>query len=255
MPPGASATSLGPEDGLNTQRRTHCGEIIVFDDEHECSYLPGRMARLPHRFPLAPLAPREFDRRLEAGDRRSGVLLYRTHCRDCQACEPIRLDMARFSPGRTQRRVLKRGDEQLALSIGPPVVDADRLDLFNKHRALRNLEHGDGPIDESGYASFLAETCCETWELSYRLGERLVCVAITDVGEASMSAVYTFFDPELAGLSLGTYSVLKQADLCRRSDRRYLYLGFYVALSPHMAYKARFHPHERRIAGQWRQFA
>ncbi len=232
----------------------HHGEIVVFDDEHACAYLPGRTARLPYRFPLAPLSPEEFDRRLSEGDRRSGVLLYRPQCPLCRACEPIRLDMKRFTPGRTQRRVLKMGDEQLTLQLGPPAIDPPRIDLFNKHRRLRNLEHGDGPIDAQGYTQFLTETCCDTWEMSYFLDQRLVCVAIADVGEESMSAVYCYYDPELADLSLGTYSVLKQAELCRRSQRRYLYLGFYVAGSPHMLYKAKFHPHERRIDGQWREF-
>lgn len=233
----------------------HCGEIVVFDDEHDCAYLPGRTARLPHRFPLAQLSPEEFDGRLEEGDRRSGVLLYRPQCPGCRACEPIRLDMRRFAPSRTQRRVHKRGDKLLTLHIGPPLVDLSRVELFNKHRTLRRLDHGDEPIDEQGYAHFLTETCCDTWELSYFLDQRLVCVAIADVGEDSMSAVYAYFDPELAALSLGTYSILKQAELCRRSSRRYLYLGFYIAQSPHMAYKAKFHPHERRIGNQWREFA
>ena len=232
----------------------YCGEIVVFDDQHDCAYLPGRTARLPHRFPLAQLSPTDFDRRLEGGDRRSGTLLYRPQCPVCRACEPIRLNVTRFKPGKTQRRVLHRGDEQLTLNIGPPLVDSQRVDLFNKHRRLRNLEHGDGPVDQAGYASFLTETCCDTWELNYSLDNRLVAVAITDVGEDSLSAVYCYFDPELPALSLGTYSVLKQAELCRRSGRRYLYLGFYIAHSPHMAYKAKFHPHERRIGGQWREF-
>ena len=233
----------------------HYGEILVFDEPHPCAYLPGRTARLPHRFPLERLSPAEFDCRLAEGDRRSGVLLYRPQCQGCQACEPIRLDVTQFAVGRTQRRVLKKGDERLRLRVGPPIVDPRRIDLFNKHRRLRQLEHGEGPIDEEGYAQFLAETCCETWEIAYFLDDRLVSVSICDAGENSLSAVYCYFDPDLAALSLGTYAVLKQVELCRQSDRRYLYLGFYVAHSPHMRYKAKFHPHQRLIAGQWRQFA
>jgi arginine-tRNA-protein transferase len=122
------------------------------------------------------------------------------------------------------------------------------------HRRLRHLEHGDGPIDEEGYAEFLTETCCDTWEISYYLDRRLVCVAIADAGQSSLSAVYCYFDPKLPQLSLGTYSVLKLAELCRQTGRRYLYLGFYVANSPHMSYKAKFHPHERRVGGHWRDF-
>lgn len=233
----------------------HYGEILVFDEPHPCAYLPGRTARLPHRFPLEKLSPAEFDGRLAEGDRRSGVLLYRPQCPACTACEPIRLDVTRFVPGRTQRRVLKKGDERLSVRAGPPIVDPLRVELFNKHRRLRQLEHGEGPIDEEGYGQFLTESCCETWEIAYFLDRRLVAVAISDAGENSLSAVYCYFDPELADLSLGTYSVLKQVELCRQSERRYLYLGFYVAHSPHMCYKARFHPHERLIGGSWREFA
>ena len=84
---------------------------------------------------------------------------------------------------------------------------------------------------------------------------RLVACAIADAGRESLSAVYTFFDPGFTLTSLGTYCVLREAELCRQTGRRYLYLGFYIAASPHMSYKANFHPHQRRIAGQWRDFA
>jgi arginine-tRNA-protein transferase len=232
----------------------HRDEVVVFDEPHECAYLPGRMARLPHRFPLARLAPEEFDQRLAQGDRRSGVLLYRTQCAGCRACEPIRLDVTRFAPGRTQRRILRKGDRLLSCRVGEPIADGERVALFNRHRRLRQLEHGDDPVDVEAYAHFLVESCCNTWEISYQLEGRIVCVAITDVGAASLSAVYCFFDPALAHLSLGTYSILKQAELCRQTGRRHLYLGYYVAQSPHMSYKARFHPHERLIGGRWREF-
>ena len=79
-------------------------------------------------------------------------------------------------------------------------------------------------------------------------------MAIVDAGRTSLSAVYCYYDPEFSLLSLGTYSVLRTVELCRQTGRRYLYLGFYISQSPHMAYKARFHPHERLVDGQWRIF-
>ena len=79
-------------------------EVIVLDELHRCSYLPGRVARLPYRHPVRELSPEEFDQRLAAGDRRTGVLLYRTECPGCQSCEPIRLDVQTFRPNATQRR-------------------------------------------------------------------------------------------------------------------------------------------------------
>jgi arginyl-tRNA--protein-N-Asp/Glu arginylyltransferase len=229
-------------------------EIVVFDQLHECSYLPGRTARLPYRHPLTSLSPAEFDERLAAGDRRTGVFLYRTACPQCRACEPIRLDLNSFQPNATQRREWRRGNDLLTLRIDAPQVDERRVDLFNKHRQLRQLVHDDEPIDESSYADFLAHTCCETWELTYWHAGHLVAVAIVDVGQSSLSAVYCYYDPEFQGVSLGTYSVLRQVALCQETRRRYLYLGFFIAQSPHMAYKARFHPHQRLIRGDWQDF-
>lgn len=230
-------------------------EIIVFDAPHVCSYLPGRIARLPYRHPVEMLTPEQFDERLAEGDRRSGVYLYRTQCPTCRACQPIRLDVEKFRPNATQRRIQRKGDELLSVRLGEPVVDQQRVALFNLHRDVRGLTSGDTPIDESSYAEFLAETCCQTVELSYWHQGRLVAIAIADAGKLSLSAVYCFYDPSFRLLSLGTYSVLRQIALCRATGRRYLYLGFFIAESPHMSYKANFRPHQRLVDGKWTDFA
>jgi len=229
-------------------------EIVVFDTPHPCSYLPGRTARLPYRHPVQALAAELFDQRLAEGDRRSGIFLYRTQCPACRACQPIRLDVTRFRPNATQRRMQRRGDELLTVRIGPPIVDEQRISLFNAHRDGRGLAGGDGPLDEQSYAEFLTDTCCETLELSYWHGERLVGVAIADAGRQSLSAVYCYYDPSFRLLSLGTYSVLREVAYCRATDRRYIYLGFFIAQSPHMSYKGRFRPHQRLVEGQWTDF-
>src|SRR5262245_61608911 len=226
-------------------------EIVVFDTPHPCSYLPGRTARLPYRHPVAVLAPEQFDERLAEGDRRSGVFLYRTQCPACRACQPIRLDVEHFRPDATQRRMQRRGDEQLTVEVGPPQVDARRVELFNLHRDGRGLASGDVPIDQQSYAEFLTDTCCETLELSYWHAGRLVGVAIADAGRHSLSAVYCYYDPAFRLLSLGTYSILREIALCLATRRRYLYLGFFIADSPHMSYKSRFRPHQRLIGGEW----
>ena len=50
------------------------------------------------------------------------------------------------------------------------------------------------------------------------------------------------------------FSILKQIELCRRMNIRYLYLGLFIADNRHMSYKARFRPHERLVAGTWTRF-
>jgi len=230
-------------------------EIIVIDQLSPCPYLAGRTARLPHRQPLKRLTLRQFDERLEIGDRRSGTMLYRPGCPSCTACEPIRLNLATFRPNATQRRTFRQGEQLLETRFALPTVDDARIDLFNLHRELRGLDRGDEPIDTLGYEQFLTDSCCRTVELSYWHKGQLVGVAITDVSLKALSAVYCFFDPRLTDLSIGTYSVLKQVELCRAQQRQFLYLGYYVAGSPHMIYKAKFHPHERRVNDNWQLFS
>ncbi len=195
------------------------------------------------------LSHQEFDAALAAGERRTGVFLYRTACAACQACQPLRLEPDVFRPSATQRRILRRGRRELRLELGPPQSDAQRLDLFNRHRQQRQLGHDE--LDRLDYDEFLVETCCDTLELAFYRDERLVAVAICDRGEAALSAVYSYFDPEFARYSPGTLAILTELELCRAWRYRYLYLGFYVAANPHLSYKAQFGPHQRLIDGTW----
>jgi arginyl-tRNA--protein-N-Asp/Glu arginylyltransferase len=229
-------------------------EMLVYDELEPCPYLPQRWARMPLRLPATALAGRQLDARLAEGDRRSGIYLYRATCPGCHACEAIRIDVNQFTPSRTQQRTLRRGDRVLEVEVGPPVVDAERVALFNLHRHGRDLARYDYDIDADGYRTFLVDTCCDTLEICYRLAGSMIGVAISDRGAESVSAVYCYFDPAFSRLSPGAYSILKHIELCRRWHVRYLYLGYYVAESEHMAYKSLYLPHERLIGGRWRRF-
>lgn len=229
--------------------------MIVYDEEEECPYLDNRIARMPLRFPIQPITLGQADGLLNLGFRRSGRFLYRTNCPGCAACEAIRIDVGQFEPNRSQRRALKKGNGVFDLSLGTPVCTSDRVDLFNKHRNLRGLNRHDKDIDEEEYAMFLVESCLNSFELSYSLDGKLAMVAICDQGIDSLSAVYTFYDPELQRYSPGTYSIMKQLEYCRGQGLRFLYLGYFVEGSPAMSYKRNFLPHERLQAGQWKRFS
>jgi len=227
---------------------------VVYDTTHECPYLPDRRARLPMRLPARMLRPSEVDQRLAEGDRRHGPFLYRPECPGCNACEAIRIDAEKFTLHRSHRRALRKGDAAFSVEMGELVADSERLALYEKHKRQRALSAGGEPLDLVGYQGFLVERCLDAFELRYRYQGKLVAIAATDRGQSSLSAVYTFWDPELSHLGIGTYSILKQLELCRTQRLRYLYLGLYVADNAHMQYKARFRPHERLIDGVWRVF-
>ncbi len=229
-------------------------ELLVHDALSVCPYLHDRVARMPMRLPCRRLRPTELDERLGEGDRRQGIVLYRTACPACDACQPIRLDLTRFKPSRAHVRVLRVGDRRLSVSMGPPMVDERRVELYNLHKLGRGLVDGQPAIDRDGYEDFLVRSCCDSVELRYTLGNELVGVAITDRGRHALNAVYCYYDPRHARLSLGTYSILKQVELARGLGLRHLYLGLYIAESAHMVYKGRYLPHERMIGGRWVHF-
>lgn len=237
----------------------HPPELLVYDEDTSCPYLDARVARLPMRLPTRPLTAAEFSERLHVGDRRQGLVLYRPDCPECEACQAIRLDVETFVPNKTQRRIYRRGRERLRVETGEPSVSAEKVALYNKHKTGRGLMGEGDPIDETGYGAFLVDSCADSFEIRYflheglheGLGDRLVGVAIVDRGTDALSAVYTYFDPDLGDLSPGVFSILEQVELCKRQGLRWLYLGLYVSECPSMAYKSRYLPHERLHQGRW----
>ncbi len=142
----------------------------------------------------------------------------------------------------------------LVVETGSVMVDDVRIALYNRHKRARGLANDEQSIDSDGYYTFLADSCTDSFELRYLLDGQLVGVAVVDRGADALSAVYCYYEPSLARLSLGTYSILKQIELCRRWSLRFLYLGLWIAECRAMSYKIGFLPHERRQDGVWRRF-
>jgi arginyl-tRNA--protein-N-Asp/Glu arginylyltransferase len=108
-----------------------------------------------------------------------------------------------------------------------------------------------GSWDE--FSDFLHDGPPFAQEVVFRVKGRLVGAGIVDVEPEAMSAVYFYFDPDLADRSPGTYNVLWLLQECRQRGIPWLYLGYHVAGGRGMAYKTAFRPHQILGAdGVWR---
>jgi leucyl-tRNA---protein transferase len=79
----------------------------------------------------------------------------------------------------------------------------------------------------------------------------LIAVALTDVLADGLSMVYSFFEPDEAARSLGTFMVLDHIARAQRMGLAYVYLGYWVRGSRKMDYKSRFLPQERLTPDGW----
>ena len=220
----------------------------------ECPYLPGLEARRIV-VDLAEASPEVYDFLVHRGFRRDGHWGYRPSCDSCAACISIRLVLARFRPDRSMRRAAK-ANAALAPPVAPPIATAERWELFRRYIRSR---HGDGSMALMGEEEFrlmIESSPVDTALLDLRDGEgTLFGVVLFDRFSDGLSAVYSFFDPEPASRSLGTFAVLALAGQSRAEGLPYLYLGYWVAGSRKMDYKARYGPLEAWDGRRWRGIA
>jgi arginine-tRNA-protein transferase len=212
---------------------------------HPCGYWADREARDLVLDPRDPRLPQLYPLALDWGFRRSGDIVYRPSCVGCQACVAVRVPVASFRPDSSQRRCLKRNAD-IDARIVAPVRTAEHLALYRKYLAAR---HPGGGMDDHGAPEF-EQFLIGSWnegrflELREHGSHRLLAVAVTDLADGALSAVYTFYDPDESGRGLGTLAVLQQLAWAARDGRTHLYLGYWIAGHAKMDYKRRFQPLE-----------
>ncbi len=223
---------------------------IYLSHPHPCDYLPGCRAQTLFLPPDTELDIVRYSALVANGFRRSGRLVYRPHCPDCQACVPVRVPVDRFRPNRSQRRCWRK-NRDLIVTARPAEFRREHYALYRRYLEAR---HGDGNMADSSpgdYTNFLLCDWCDTRFYEFRHGETLLAVAVVDVLEDSLSAVYTFFDPAQSERGLGTYAILWQIAAARRMGLRWLYLGYWIAQCGKMAYKNCFQPLEYFQGNRW----
>ena len=137
------------------------------------------------------------------------------------------------------------------MSHHPAIFSAEHYELYCRYLGARHVGGGmDQPTEES-YTAFLISNWSETHFVEIRDGKRLVAVAVTDYVQHGLSALYTFFDPNMSTHSLGTYAILQQINIAKTHGLPWVYLGYWISNCQKMKYKQNFSGIEGYINQKW----
>jgi leucyl-tRNA---protein transferase len=226
-----------------------------------CPYLAGKEERKVFTHLVGERAGELNNILTQGGFRRSQSIAYRPACEGCRCCVSVRVIASEFRPTRSMRRIANRNADIIGdMKIAVPT--SEQYAIFRGYLDSRHRDGGMADMTVLDYAMMVEDSHIETRIIEYRKREPgtamarhgagdLIAVALTDVLADGLSMVYSFFEPEAASRSLGTFMVLDHIARAQRMGLAYVYLGYWVRGSRKMDYKGRFLPQERLTPDGW----
>ncbi len=211
--------------------------------DYECAYLPEKMVRM--RYKHIDNASKSFTTAsVQRGWRRFGKYYFYPICQGCSECKSLRIKVDEFKPSRSQRRVVKK-NRNTEIMIQAPSLSKEHIYLYNRYhtwKAIKDGWRGRGINLREYHENFVDGAHDFGREVLYFRDKKLVGVDLIDVVHDGISAIYFYYDPDFADLSLGTYSLLYQTELAKQMNLKYIYLGYWVDGCKAFAYKESFKP-------------
>ncbi|MEO6334847.1 MAG: GNAT family N-acetyltransferase [Pyrinomonadaceae bacterium] len=187
------------------------------------------------------VTPPQLDRLLADGWRHFGNHFFRyslgVYESDIRRVIPLRVQLARYSPTKSQRRVLRQ-NEDVSTVIRPLEIADEAAALFEKHKQRFKAGIPDSIDDFISRSSDLMP--CEALQIDVRIGDRLIASSYFDIGERAVSAIYGIFDPEFSSRSLGIFTMLKEIDFAVENKKEFYYQGYSYEGESFYDYKKRF---------------
>lgn len=226
-----------------------------------CPYLKGQKERKVFTHLVGSRAPALNELLTQGGFRRSQNIAYRPACETCRACVTVRVLVDEFDLHRSFRRVLERNGDVFTREEHPTAT-SEQYGVFRQYLDARHWDGGMVDMTMLDYAMMVEDTHIETRLVEYRRSGgagwqedsakgQLIACALTDVMSDGLSMVYSFYDPDEAQRSLGTYMILDHIARAKQRGLPYVYLGYWVDGSRKMDYKRRFQPQELLMPTGW----
>jgi arginyl-tRNA--protein-N-Asp/Glu arginylyltransferase len=230
-----------------------------------CPYVESQFERKIFAHLVDGKAAELNDHLSQSGFRRSQNIAYRPACETCHACISVRILVKEFNKTRSMQRVWLR-NRTLISSTHKAQASTEQFTLFRRYVDARHRAGGMSDMGILEYAMMVEDTHVNTQVIEYRRRRPgpltddtsdgvLVAAALTDVMTDGLSMVYSFYDPDDRGTSLGTLMILDHINRARALNLPYVYLGYWVEGSHKMQYKIRFTPQEHLGTSGWERRA
>lgn len=223
---------------------------VGLTQEFDCSYLPNRQEQLLVILDPSCYSTDKFESLLGLGFRRSGNQIYRPHCPICSACNSVRVLAQDFIPSKSQKRKLNKAKNQFEVKYSTQ-ERPEYYPLYSKYITMRHQGGSMYPPEKEQFQSFLLCSWLKITFIELWHQDTLAAVAVTDCMNSSISAIYTFFDPDFEHYSLGSVMILEQLKFAKEQNKQYVYLGYQIDECDKMKYKTQFLPAQKQLNDEW----
>lgn len=167
-------------------------------------------------------------------------------CSGCKKCFPVRINLAEFTPSRSQRRILKR-NQDLSIEMksmrderGVSILEREHFNLMHHNATNR---HPGGWFTTMGYESFRHSFSVYDMVAETRDAEgKLMNFTVLSVGDNYVYGINFFYDVvESQRRSLGKHTILALTEALKEVESvEHFYLGSLAQDSPKLSYKGEF---------------
>ncbi len=215
-----------------------------FSLNDKCSYIDGLEQTMHYKI-IENCSSSHTTELIERGFRRFGKMYFRPICSTCQECQSIKIDVDNYIFSKSSKRVIKKA-KNLKSYIQTPTLSQEHLDLFEKYHKHMKEKKGwkyQQTTADHYYNSFVNGHEDFGYEVLYYDENKLIGVDLIDILEDGISSIYFYYDPDYSHLSLGKLSLLLQIKYAQQSNKKWIYLGYYVKGCPSLDYKAEYKPY------------
>ncbi len=210
----------------------------------KCAYLADRKAKMQYKY-IKGCSFSYNDFLVKRGWRRFGEYFSFPQCSGCDECLSVRIDAQNFIFSKSVRRVIRKNENCTSIVCKRPSVTKEHIELYNKYHMYMSQKRGWKHYKlnmQSYYELYVNGYGDFGLEFLYFCKGKLVGVDLVDETSNGLSSIYFFYDPDFSHLSLGKYSIYQQILYAQHTNKRWIYLGYYVKNCQSLSYKGDFKP-------------